>query len=338
MSQEAPNEPKSRFRQWGNLLAIAIAVILLIWVVRSISFEEVFQILQTADFWWLGVAACLNLVMLALMAYRWYILYEVEPTERPDYLSLLQGSFIAIFFNNFLPSTIGGDGYRIYHASKVKKTGGLTGALSIVFVDRVIGLIGLMTVSFIAVFFYDGQLIEGVGDLRIWIALITLGLLTLLWLGLNERNYERANKLIAFLRLPKQEWLQVKLETVKKHLAVYAHAKHLLFASLIISIVLRTIWLLSCYFLGIAFHFDAPLISYFVLIPIIETLRMIPLTIQGLGVRESLFVLLFGQVGLSNSEASVLAVMVYLFLNINGLVGGILYLAGMVKASTTKAA
>jgi hypothetical protein len=274
--------------------------------------------------------------MLALMAYRWYILYEVEPSERPDYLALLRASFIAIFFNNFLPSTIGGDGYRVYYASKAKKTSGLTGALSIVFVDRVIGLIGLMTVSFIAVFFYEGQLIENVGDLRIWIALITLALLALLWLGLNERNYERANKLILFLRLPKHEWLQAKLETLKKHLTVYAHAKSLLLYSLIISIVLRSIWLLSCYFLGVAFHFDAPLISYFVLIPIIETLRMIPLTIQGLGVREGLFVLLFGQVGLSTSEASVLAVMVYLFLNINGLLGGILYLASTVKPSTSK--
>jgi len=58
---------------------------------------------------------------------------------------------------------------------------------------------------------------------------------------------------------------------------------------------------------------------------------MIPLTFQGIGVREGLFVLFFGYYGVSSSDAVLMAVIIYALLNINGLVGGLLYLFSTVR-------
>ena len=54
-----------------------------------------------------------------------------------------------------------------------------------------------------------------------------------------------------------------------------------------------------------------------------------PLTVQGIGVREGLFVLFFGAVGVTSSKATLLAALIYTLLSLNGLVGGAIYLRDM---------
>jgi hypothetical protein len=63
-----------------------------------------------------------------------------------------------------------------------------------------------------------------------------------------------------------------------------------------------------------------------VLLPIIEIVRLIPLTVQGIGVREGLFIALFGALGVTNSEAALLATLIYMLLSLNGLIGGAIYI------------
>jgi uncharacterized membrane protein YbhN (UPF0104 family) len=84
--------------------------------------------------------------------------------------------------------------------------------------------------------------------------------------------------------------------------------------------------ILGNYFLGLAVGVDLSLYYYFLFIPVISVLLMLP-SIGGLGIREGAYVLLFGQVGVANSQALAIAFAFDLYLLINGLIGALIYLA-----------
>jgi uncharacterized membrane protein YbhN (UPF0104 family) len=89
---------------------------------------------------------------------------------------------------------------------------------------------------------------------------------------------------------------------------------------------LRFFWFVAGYYVGVSLSLDVPLIMFIIFLPIIEIIRMIPLTIQGIGVREGLFILFFGTVGVTNSDAVLLATLIYLMATVVGVVGGVIYL------------
>jgi uncharacterized membrane protein YbhN (UPF0104 family) len=79
------------------------------------------------------------------------------------------------------------------------------------------------------------------------------------------------------------------------------------------------------YYLGQAVGIEVPLGRYLILIPIISALLMVP-SIGGLGIREGATVLLFTQMGTTESQALALAVAYDLTLVVNGLIGAVIYI------------
>jgi len=85
--------------------------------------------------------------------------------------------------------------------------------------------------------------------------------------------------------------------------------------------------ILHYYFVGKALHIDISFIDYFIFIPIVLIILTIPITINGLGLREALYMTIFASYGISSSAAvsfSLIADIV--FAVIIGVFGGILYI------------
>jgi uncharacterized protein (TIRG00374 family) len=86
-------------------------------------------------------------LMLAVSAWRWRLLLRIQTVDVG--LGTLTRSFlVATFFNNFLPSNIGGDVVRV--ADTAPFAGSKTLATTVVLLDRLIGLIALLAVAAIA--------------------------------------------------------------------------------------------------------------------------------------------------------------------------------------------
>src|SRR5262249_57193363 len=86
----------------------------------------------------------LYLVMIFISAWRWYVLLKAQHIAVP-FGTVVQSYLVATFFNNFLPSNIGGDVVRIRDTAP--HAGSKTLATTIVLVDRGIGLLGLIFVA-----------------------------------------------------------------------------------------------------------------------------------------------------------------------------------------------
>jgi hypothetical protein len=139
VSSELPDQPApSRAR--GLILFIVKAAVSggLLWLLFSrVDVPRLWSVARNASPAWLGWALTIYLVMVVSSVWRWGLLLRAQGIHLG--FGWLSSSFlVAMFFNNFLPSNIGGDVVRVADTSR--STGSKTLAATIVLVDRGIGL------------------------------------------------------------------------------------------------------------------------------------------------------------------------------------------------------
>ncbi len=128
-------------------IKIFVSAGLLILLFRQTDGARLWLQIQHASPWWLLAALAMYLLMIIVSAWRWGYLLAAQHVNIP--LRTLVGSYlVATFFNNFLPSNIGGDVVRIRDTTE--GAGSKTVATLIVLIDRALGLIGLLVVAAVA--------------------------------------------------------------------------------------------------------------------------------------------------------------------------------------------
>lgn len=331
MTDDTPMHPSNtnalRLRRLWRHASVVLALVLIVIILRSISFQEIVEALQSMQMGYLFLAYSLNVGVVALMAYRWWLLYTIVDAH-PTYFYLLKVSFVGVFFNNVLPSTIGGDVYRALHMARPKDgRAQLSRSFATVFLDRLIGLLGLLLIGVLAFFMQDTVAIPG--GARLWIP-VTLGLFVLAaYLSMRRGFYDLVARLFFWLPPRFRSRIVSVIYKIRDHITLYADHKGLLLRALGVSIAQRAIWLWGCYLVGLSLDLRVSPLAFFAALPVIEVIRLMPLTVQGIGVREGLFVLFFGAAGVTSSKATLLAALIYTLLSLNGLVGGAIYLRDM---------
>src|SRR3954469_21490184 len=138
-------EPRASARRHLLLaVKIAVSIALLSFLFSRIDAGRLWAIARRASPAWLAIALGIFLVNVLISVWRCRVLLHAQQVPIP--VRTLLGSFlVALFFNNFLPSNIGGDVMRIRDSARV--AGSKTLATTVVLADRVIGLIGLVLVA-----------------------------------------------------------------------------------------------------------------------------------------------------------------------------------------------
>jgi uncharacterized membrane protein YbhN (UPF0104 family) len=132
---------RSRLISLGKA-AVSIA---LLWVLLSrVDLGRLWQLAVNASIPWLLGALGLYLAMVLLSAWRWGLLLDAQGIRLP-FRHLTSSFLVATFFNNFLPSNIGGDVVRI--ADTAPAAGSKTLATTVVLLDRALGLLGLVLIA-----------------------------------------------------------------------------------------------------------------------------------------------------------------------------------------------
>lgn len=321
---EQTYKPQALWRKLWHYASLLLALALVGIILRSISLNEIRDALRVLDLGYLLLAYSLNVIIVALLAYRWWVLYGIDEA-RPSYRYLLKVSFVGVFFNNLLPGSFGGDIYRTLHMGQPRNgEAQLSRSLAIIMLDRLTGLLGLVLIGATAVLLND--VIDLPGHVGVWTFALLAVFGLALYLSMNRRAYDVVIR--SFFWLPGRYHIHVerRIDHLRERIVVFSHRKDLVTIALIVSIGQRVVWLIGCYLVGVSLHLDVSPLLYFVALPIIEVIRMLPLTVQGIGIREGLYVLFFGAAGVSNSEATLLAVFIYALLSLNGLIGGAIYL------------
>lgn len=137
---------------FGTGLKILVSAVLIGYVVSTVDLRRVLEISKNIDYTYILLAILLLLLNYFFSALRWFYL---NLDGKVSFIYMLKLYFIGTFFNNFLPTSIGGDGYKIYKLGQ--KLGSTTHAFTATFLERFIGMLSLILLSIYGFFVFSSQ-------------------------------------------------------------------------------------------------------------------------------------------------------------------------------------
>ena len=239
----------------------------------------------------------------------------IEAQEIPiTYRESVSLTFIGYFFNNFLPTSIGGDFVKGYYLSH--KNNNKIGSYASVFVDRVIGLITMIFMALIALFFVK----EGVVDntIKYIVYFITLGSILAIVFMTNSGLAKKFSFLLFMVR-PIEEKLKKLYDVMHK----YRYKKLLMVKTFAISFASQVLFFSSLGFAALSIGARIPVKDLFIKMPIIGMMSLLP-SINGLGLREGSTVALFGPL-IGVDRAFAVSILWLLILLCVSFIGGLIY-------------
>ncbi|MEA3312186.1 MAG: lysylphosphatidylglycerol synthase transmembrane domain-containing protein [candidate division WOR-3 bacterium] len=305
---------KNRIFFW---LRIAIALIFIAIIVLTVDLKATWEELKQTDPVYVALAAGAYICFLAFLTLRWFILSKAR---RHPYgvFYLYRSVLIHMLFNNVLPTTIGGDVYRIVDTSGHE---GKRVAFSIVWTDRMVGFIGVFSFAFLASIFYAA--VSGNFLLLAVFGAAFIFAISLILAFLSTKINAWLSPWLSKLRVFKYP-LGEKIAGAFRSITDYRNHKTALLAAVIVSlgvqISLAGIWYLLFRSLGGQTSF----IHIMVTIPIVNTLAMF--SVGGWGLREQTFVQMLATFAVAKETALATSVLFDVVNVFFGLLGGVFLL------------
>ncbi|PIU41275.1 MAG: hypothetical protein COS99_06155 [Candidatus Omnitrophica bacterium CG07_land_8_20_14_0_80_42_15] len=293
-----------------NIIRVAVSLILvaaLFFIMRK-ELKDVFQLLLNVNRTQFVIAALAWVLANFFVSIR--LKYFLSAQDIQVTVKEVVGlTLIGFFFNNFLPSSVGGDVVKAYYASK--KTQGKTASFVSVFMDRLIGSLAIVSVAILAFIFSKDT--PG-NKVLIWpMTALFFTLMFLIFVLFNKMAMSKIYSLKLF------KWA----ERLHSTSSAFKNKKMLLVKTFLVSLVAQFFAFVAVYFLIKGLDDFVPVIRVMFIMPFISIASMFP-SLNGLGVREGAFVVLFKPlIGAQKSFAlSLLWLFLYLALSV---VGGFVY-------------
>ncbi len=292
------------------LLRLAATALILTLILRSINLSQVLNVLKQTRLDYLAAALLLQFSSTAVSAYRWQLIMQNLQFGQ-NFAFYWRSYFKGMFFNQGLPTSIGGDAMRMLDVAKLgfRKRDALYGVM----VDRIIGLGALLSLTLLAYLLSPNLLPKPVH--RPILMIISLGAAG--FFGIFIINY--------FTWLNRFPKLTV-INTIAQRLHQALSFRRILLV--IASLLIPFLALLGFFATGWALGLEYSLMTYFALVPPALVLTVVPISVAGWGVREGALVSLFSLIGADKTAVLMMSLLYGITLIIVSLPGLITYLKG----------
>jgi len=297
------------------VLKIIVSLGLFSLLFYRLGFENVLAQLATAKISWLLWGILIFSISNIFGSLQWHILLQSTGINLKLSTTIIY-YYTGLFFNNFLVGYIGGDAVRVYDVSK--SSGKSSDAISTVFFDRFVGFTVLTTMALGAALYYLNS-----SKILISISVIFLYWIFILFLLFNKNLIQRLSGLFKIL-LPQR--FNLKMKEIYLSLNSFRHHKRMLLKIIAISFVVQFFRILVHYFAARSLGVTVNLIYFIIFVPIIALLASLPISIGGIGVRESSGVALFSQVWTIQADIVAFEFFAYLIGIISTIPGGIIFM------------
>jgi uncharacterized membrane protein YbhN (UPF0104 family) len=281
--------------------------------ILKIDLQKTWSAILHTNPWTLGATILFFLGVTALNAKRWQIICHAVGLDKP-LAELTEYYYVAMFFNLFLPSTVGGDFSRCYYVSK--GTGKYKDAFYSVLADRASGIAILFITATIGILVSPGaaslpwQLKWPIfaGTFALFVVMPFMPFLTARVLGENN-------------------WIAKQFNNSSAQ--IFWKDKKLILASLGWSALIQ-LCMVICHFgvaasMGIADK--VPLWYYFIFYPCVAVLGFVTPSFNGIGIREWAYTYFLMLMGVSRENGLTYALMWLMMITLLSFVGGIIYAA-----------
>lgn len=298
------------------LIKIGVSLILLGYLFRTTDLQALLERIRQGDLLLLALAVILYIGMIVLSTWRWRTLISAQGYDAS--LRELSASYlVATFFNNFLPSNIGGDLIRVRDSSRL--TGSKTTSLAIIAVDRILGFAALYALAATA-FLVGGAAVRHLAGARVVLLGLSLLFAMLTLLYFREGTARALMARSGLVRIP---WARERFETVQEAVHEYRRNLRAVLLAFGASLMLQTLFIYYYFAIARSLRIPLSLTACFLMVPLCTLVQTIPVSFNGWGIRESVFVLYFSQVGLAKDSAlafSILGAGLVVLLSLSGAV------------------
>lgn len=253
-----------------------------------------------------------------LSAWRWHLLLApVRLSVR--FVRLAAFYFIGMFFNLFLPTIVGGDAVKAILLAR--ETGAPARSAVSVFMERNVGLLALLVIAGVAAWLAPPVDLFGL-RLTVLTLLLAAGYVAANVVLFSAPAYRLADRIVGLTRLSR---LRLRAASIYEAVTPYRSPSFGTFVAVLLSFAFQFIVIGVVFLNAFALTLDVPLSAVAVFVPLVSLAGMIPVSVNGLGVREALYILLFGSVGVP-AELAVSLALLYLGVTLAAsLPGGVAY-------------
>lgn len=261
-------------------------------------------------------------ICMLLCALRWDVLLRAQGLRLP-FGRILTLYFVGHFFNSFLPGATSGDVVKACFAAR-ETAHRRTEIVSTVFIDRLLGLAGLLLLAAVITAFrfrfFMAHPATRVG------LLFNLGLLSAFVLSLlavvRRDAFLRAQWL---RRLTARTGIGAVVERAYTALRSCIRDTSVLVQTVLLSMLNHVVLVFSAFLFGMGLNVPVGWLDYLTVFPIINAIAAVPVTPGGLGTREAAATVLLGALDVPASQAVPLSLLLYASMFVWSLVGGIVY-------------
>jgi uncharacterized protein (TIRG00374 family) len=291
----------------------------LYFVLRSIDLPAFWERVKSMNPAWILLALAAYALTQSIAVWRWNRLLRAQHIE-VDRRRLTESIWVSMFFNNFLPSNIGGDVVRI--ADTAPAAGSKTLAMTVILVDRVLGLAALVIIASLGALVASLLGVHIPGARWLWMASAVAAVAAISVIAMPQ--------LVGHVLLPvralNKPWLTERAQRLEDAVMKFRNAPTAVagaFAgAMVVQITLVAFYLLMAEGLSV----PLPIFLGAVLIPVSLVVQMAPVSINGFGVREAVFAFFFRRFGLPADAAVALSLVSTGMVMGLSLVGGFFFL------------
>jgi glycosyltransferase 2 family protein len=302
----------------GTILRVLVSIsfiALLVYLMRD-DFPVIAKTLRGADKSLILLSTAIFMSTVFLLAWRLRIIFRSSGLQI-RFGQAVNLTFIGYFFNNFLPTSVGGDIVKAMCAARI--TGEAVSSVTSVVMDRIFGLFTFVLIPSISILF-----LSSMGNPAVPVVVYSfLGFSIFCFLLLFNRDLARRFHFVeAALNFVK---LGQKFRKIYDGLHSFRNRKKIVFQSMLLSIVGQSVSIFVLYLVALSLGAERKTcIYFFILVPVVHLLSMLP-SLNGLGIREGAYIyFLKGQIGADKAAAlSILYLALLFFLSI---IGGLIYL------------
>jgi uncharacterized membrane protein YbhN (UPF0104 family) len=300
---------------------------LLAYFLSRIHIERFVDTFASAKFSYIALALAVYLVTQGISAARWMTLARPVGIKTP-FPDMVRYYLIGMFFNLFAPGTVGGDVSRVYYLVKDEEAHAKGRAVTTVhaamsvLMDRGIGMLVLVWLGAAGLLLFPEYSIPT--PVRTAVLLFALAILAgVLLIPLVQRVLpDDGHHLLVKLRLA--------LRSYRTHWRALGVA-----ALLSLGIHLIQAWMHVA--MGRALDLDLPFSFCIIVYPLVGTFAAIPISVNGLGLREGGYVFLLAVLGIGTEKAVAFGILLFLIVALDSLIGGLLFLLQKSPRPTTVA-
>lgn len=299
-------------------LRFIFSISLISYIIYKSDLELVKTYISELDWIYLSGAVSVAVLTMLIITFKWQLLLKVK-NLKISFVKLFCIGRIGTFFGLFLPSSIGTDAARTYYL--IKDNQKKIESVSSVFVERLFGVISLLSFGLLGIMI-SGEVFGSLAiEQSIFILILFVGFSTTIIF--TEKVYL---KIISLFDIIGNDKIKKKIQLLFLSINEYKKEKKILLVTLLLSYLVQLSRILTTFLISYALGFNIEFYVFVIFIPVVMIILMAPISLGGLGVRESAYILIFTEFGIPKSDALSISLVSTFLTTLLGLSGGLIYL------------